>query len=335
MFRDECELEVRGGRGGNGAVSFRREKFAPFGGPDGGKGGDGGSVVLRASSAVNSLLRVGRRPIYEAEDGRPGGPRNQSGAKGADRFVDVPVGTQIYDAQRGQCLRDLLRDGEFCVVASGGRGGRGNKSFASAVQQAPRRAEPGAEGESRRVRLELKLIAEAGLIGLPNAGKSTFLAAVSQARPKVADYPFTTLAPEVGIAAVGDSQTLVVADLPGLIEGAARGAGLGLRFLRHVERCAVLLHLIDVSAEAGMEPIEALHVVEHELLEYSPELAGRPRILVATKCEDEPAAARARELEQASGRPVYPISTVIGTGVKELLAETLARVRAGAPRPAP
>ena len=332
MFRDECELEVHGGRGGAGAVSFRREKFAPFGGPDGGNGGDGGSVVLRASSSVNSLLRVGRRPIYEAEDGRPGGPRNRSGSEGADCCVNVPIGTQIFDAQRGHLLRDLVHDEESCVVAAGGRGGRGNKSFASAVQQAPRRFEPGGDGEKRRVRLELKLIAEVGIIGLPNAGKSTFLAAISQARPKIADYPFTTLVPEVGIAAVGDSETLVVADLPGLIEGAAHGAGLGHRFLKHVERCAVLLHLIDVSGEATLEPLEALRVVEHELGQYSPELATRPRLVVASKCEDDSASQRARELEQASGQEVHPLSTWTGSGVKEVLSAALARVRAAGTR---
>ncbi|NOT32126.1 MAG: Obg family GTPase CgtA, partial [Planctomycetes bacterium] len=242
-------------------------------------------------------------------------------------LVSVPIGTQIFDAQRGQLLRDLVRDGESCVVAAGGRGGRGNKSFASAVQQAPRRFEPGASGELRRVRLELKLIAEVGLVGLPNAGKSTFLAKVSQATPKIADYPFTTLSPQVGIAAVGENETLVVADLPGLIEGASEGAGLGHRFLKHVERCAILLHLVDVSEGALLAPLEALRVIEHELEGYSPELAARPRIVVATKCEDETSLARASELERASGRPVRPISTVLGAGVKELLSEALSLVR--------
>jgi GTP-binding protein len=332
VFRDECELEARGGRGGDGAVSFRREKFAPFGGPDGGNGGDGGSVVLVAAEGVNSLLRVGRRPLYEADSGAAGGPRNRSGARGRDRVVEVPVGTQIFDAERGHLLRDLVRAGERCVVAAGGRGGRGNKSFASAVQQAPRRAETGAEGELRRVRLELKLIAEVGLIGLPNAGKSTFLASISQATPKIADYPFTTLAPEVGIATVGDSETLVVADLPGLIEGAAEGAGLGHRFLKHVERCAVLLHLVDVSEEANVAPIEALRVVEGELAGYSVELAARPRLLVATKCEDAASAARADELERLAGQPVHRVSAVGGLGMRELLGAAHRLARAGAPR---
>ena len=330
MFRDECELEVQGGRGGDGAVSFRREKFAPFGGPDGGNGGDGGDVVLRADTGLNSLLRVGRRPMYEARNGAPGGPRNRSGAKGADTLVLVPVGTQIFDAERGQLLRDLAREGDSCVVAAGGRGGRGNKSFATAVLQAPRQCEPGADGESRRIRLELKLIAEVGLVGLPNAGKSTFLASVTQATPKIADYPFTTLSPQVGIAAVGEGETLVLADLPGLIEGAAEGAGLGHRFLRHVERCAVLLHLVDVSEEATVPPEEALAVVDRELLDYSEELASRPRLVVATKCEDEAAEERARALERASGRPVRRISTLGNLGVRELLADSLALVRSRA-----
>jgi len=335
MFRDECEIEVEGGKGGAGMISFRREKFVPFGGPDGGDGGDGGSVVLEASPSVNSLLRIGRRPMYSAGDGRPGGPRNRSGAKGADQRLQVPVGTQIFDALRGHLLRDLVAAGNTCEVAAGGRGGRGNQNFASAVQQAPRRAEPGEPGEARRLRLELKLLAEVGLVGLPNAGKSTFLATVSQATPKIADYPFTTLSPQVGIAAVGDDETLVVADLPGLIEGAAEGAGLGHRFLKHVERCSVLLHLIDVSSDALEPPEEALRVVEQELERYSPELARRPRLLVATKCEDEATEARAAELERAAGRAVRRISAVAGTGVRALLAEALALVRPTRPVPGP
>jgi len=331
MFRDECEIEVRGGRGGDGLVSFRREKHVPRGGPDGGNGGDGGSVVLVARSEVNSLLKVGRRPLYRGSDGAPGGPRDRSGANGVDQEVQVPVGTQIYDAARGHLLRDLLRAGDTCVVAAGGRGGRGNASFASAIQQTPRRADPGEDGEERRLRLELKLIAQVGLVGLPNAGKSTFLASVSRATPRIADYPFTTLSPQVGIATVGEDATLVLADLPGLIEGAADGAGLGFRFLRHVERCSVLLHLVDVSEEASTAPAEALQVVEHELGDYSPELAARPRLLVATKCEDPAAEERALELERVAGRPVQRISAATGRGVKELLALALERVRAAEP----
>ncbi len=337
MFRDECELEVQGGRGGDGLVSFRREKFVPRGGPDGGNGGDGGGVVLEACGRVNSLLRVGRRPIHRAQDGRPGGPGDKSGARGEDCRVEVPIGTQVFDAARGHLLRDLVEEGERVVVAAGGRGGRGNASFASSVQQAPRRAERGQPGEIRRIRLELKLMAEVGLVGLPNAGKSTLLAAISQATPRIADDPFTTLGPQVGIASVGETETLVVADLPGLIEGAAQGAGLGHRFLKHVERCAVLLHLIDVSELAAEPPEAALRIVERELEGYSGELARRPRILVATKCEDEEARERARRLERACARPVRAISAVTGEGVKELLGEAfrLARSRLGSGTPSP
>ena len=327
-FRDECELEVQAGKGGDGLVSFRHEKFAPRGGPNGGNGGDGGSVVLRASSSVTSLLRVGRKPRYRARDGSPGGPNDRSGARGEDCLVDVPVGTQIYDAGRGHLLRDLLHEGDRVAIAAGGRGGRGNASFATSVVQAPRRAEKGQEGESRRIRLELKLIAEVGLVGLPNAGKSTLLAAISKATPKIADYPFTTLVPQVGIAPVGELETLVVADLPGLIEGAAAGAGLGHRFLRHVERCSLLVHLIDASDLATTPPDEALAIVERELEEYSPDLARAPRILVATKCEDESARARAEALARTCGREVRAISAVTGEGVKALLQEALGRVRA-------
>jgi GTP-binding protein len=328
MFRDECEIDVRAGKGGDGLISFRREKYVPKGGPDGGDGGDGGDVVLVASESLRSLLSIGRRPLYQARDGAPGGPANCSGARGADMTVEVPVGTQVIDARRGNLLRDLVNAGDRLVVARGGAGGRGNAAFATAVRQAPRIAEPGKPGEERRVRLELKLIAEVGLLGLPNAGKSTFLAAVSRARPKIAAYPFTTLVPEVGVAPIGEHETLVIADLPGLIEGASEGAGLGHRFLKHVERCLLLLHLVDVSAGADVEPARALQVLEGELARYSPELARRPRLLVATKCEDEASRERARELERAAGRKVHAISSATGAGLRELLGEARRLLRA-------
>ena len=327
MFRDECELEVAAGKGGDGLVSFRREKFVPKGGPDGGDGGDGGSIVLVATPGVTSLLAIGRKPRYAAQSGRPGGPWNRNGARGKDTVLEVPVGTQVFDKHRGHLLRDLASPGDELVLAQGGRGGRGNTAFATAVKQTPRQAERGRPGEERDVRLELKLFAEVGLLGLPNAGKSTFLSAISKARPKVADYPFTTIAPKVGIAAVGDYDTLVVADLPGLIEGAASGAGLGHRFLKHVERCRVLLHLIDVSDGAETEPQRAHDVLASELAQYSQELAQRPRLVVATKVEDEAAAERARDLEAAIGRKVLPISSVLGEGVPALLEAARALVR--------
>ncbi|MEM7307728.1 MAG: GTPase ObgE [Planctomycetota bacterium] len=327
MFRDECEIEVFAGKGGDGAISFHREKYVPKGGPDGGDGGKGGDVVLVATSRINSLLALGRRPRYAAKNGQPGGPRNRFGHGGADLVVEVPIGTQVFDAERGHLLSDLDVDERRLILAAGGRGGRGNASFKSSVRQTPRRFEHGRPGESRRVRLELKLFAEVGLVGLPNAGKSTFLSVVSRARPKIADYPFTTLVPQVGIAEVGDYDTLVFADLPGLIEGAADGAGLGHRFLKHVERCRVLLHLVDVSAEANTDPTEALAVLERELERYSPELYQRPRLLAATKVEDEAAEQRAAELEQAAGRKLFRLSSLLGEGLAPLLEQLRRTVR--------
>ncbi len=331
LLRDECEIRVHGGKGGDGLVSFWREKFVAKGGPDGGDGGDGGSVVLLATARVNSLLTLGRSPRYEARSGQPGGVNNRAGPSGEDVELEVPLGTQVFDAARGNLLRDLVEEGQRLVVAAGGRGGRGNPHFATAVRQTPRRAEPGRLGETRRLRLELKLFAEVGLVGLPNAGKSTFLASISRATPKIADYPFTTLEPQVGIAAVGDYDTLVVADLPGLIEGAAEGHGLGYRFLKHVERCRVLLHLVDVSAEALDEPAASVRVIVRELAQYSSELAVRPRLVVATKVESEADEGRARELEAALGEPVHSISAHTGRGVRALLDRTTALVRMPAP----
>jgi GTP-binding protein len=327
MFRDECEIEVLGGRGGDGLCSFRREKKEPKGGPDGGDGGRGGDVVLRATRHVNSLLTIGRSPRYAAQKGQPGGTANCTGRSGEDLVIEVPIGTEVRDVVRGHLLRDLVAEGDEVVIARGGRGGRGNSRFATAVNQAPRRSDPGEPGEERRVRLELKLVAEVGLVGLPNAGKSTFLSSISRATPKVADYPFTTLSPEVGIAPVGDYDTLVVADLPGLIEGAAEGHGLGSRFLRHVERCRVLLHLVDVAEGASLEPLEAVKVIEGELARYSPELARRPRLLVATKVESAEAEARAADLERRLGRPLVRISSHSGAGVPALLAAARELVR--------
>ena len=320
MFRDEVTVEVAAGKGGDGLVSFRREKFVPRGGPDGGDGGRGGAVVLVANAQVNNLLELGRRKRYAASNGGPGGPSNQAGADGGDLVLEVPVGTQVFDARHGNLLRDLARDGERLVLAQGGAGGKGNKHFANAVRQAPRIATPGQPGEALEVRLELKLFAEVGLLGLPNAGKSTFLSRVTAATPKIAAYPFTTLAPQVGIARVGEHGSLVIADLPGLIEGASEGHGLGHRFLKHVERCKVLLHLVDVSDSADVAPLEAWRVIARELAASSPLLAGRPRLLVATKVEDDAAEARAAELERAHGAPLLRMSAVTGRGVQEVLA---------------
>jgi GTP-binding protein len=326
MFRDEAEIEVIAGRGGDGAVSFRREKFAPYGGPDGGDGGSGGSVVLVASSNLNSLLSVGRRFSYKAESGRPGTGAKKSGRSGEDLEIEVPIGTQIFDRERGNLLRDLAKEGDRVVAARGGGGGKGNVRFASSVRQAPRIATPGESGERRTLRLELKLFAEVGLVGLPNAGKSTLLASVTAATPKIADYPFTTLAPEVGIARVSDTDTLVLADLPGLIEGASEGHGLGHRFLKHVERCRVILQLVDVSEDATTEPVEAWRVVDRELARFSDDLAGRPRLLAASKCETPAAEERAADLEREAGERVWRISSARREGLEALLGEAFRRV---------
>ncbi len=327
MFRDEIEIEVRAGRGGDGLISFRRERGVPFGGPDGGDGGKGGSVILRASSQENSLLKLGRKKRYVAKNGEPGGGANKFGKDGEDLVLEVPIGTQVLDAAHGNMLRDLAAEGDALIVAQGGRGGLGNVHFANSVRQAPRIATPGGDGESLRVRLELKLFAEVGVVGLPNAGKSTFLSKVTKATPKIADYPFTTLVPQVGIAAVGDYATLVIADLPGLIEGASEGAGLGHRFLKHVERCKVLLQLVDVSPDATLEPAEAFRVVDAELEKSSPELYAKPRLVAASKCEGEEAEARAEELADSLGRPVLKLSAVQGRGLDEVLRAAHVLVR--------
>ena len=332
MFRDEAEIEVIAGDGGDGRVSMRREKFVPFGGPDGGDGGDGGSVILRADANLNSLLPIGRRFRYAAEGGEGGLGSNKAGRSAQDLVLSLPVGTQIFDRERGNLLRDLKKDGAQVVIAQGGSGGLGNARFASATRQTPRHATKGRPGERRRLRLELKLFAEVGLVGLPNAGKSTLLATVTAATPKIADYPFTTLTPQVGIAQVSQAETLVIADLPGLIEGASEGIGLGHRFLKHVERCQAILQLVDVSESAEMAPAEAFRVIDAEVRAFSELLAKKERVVAASKCESEDDEARAAELERALGQKVFRLSALRRTGLLEVLRECHTRVHAAAVR---
>lgn len=331
IFIDEAELLVRGGRGGNGCVAFRREKFVPRGGPSGGDGGDGGSVVLVANEGLNTLYHLKHRSLCKAERGAHGEGSNKTGRSGADLEIPVPPGTQAWDVEEEVLLGELLDGAARLEVAGGGRGGRGNARFKTATRRAPRRADPGQPGEERRLRLELRLLADVGLVGLPNAGKSTFIRSISAARPRVADYPFTTLVPELGVVAERpDLEPFVVADLPGLIRGAAAGAGLGHRFLRHVERCRVLAHLVDTAAIEG-GAAEALATTEGELAAFDPALLERDRLVVGTKLDAARDDLRA-ELRSAAaerGLDYFEVSSVTGAGVAELLAELRARVMRG------
>ncbi|HVT61647.1 MAG TPA: GTPase ObgE [Thermoanaerobaculia bacterium] len=334
IFLDEATIKVRGGRGGNGCVAFRREKYVPRGGPSGGDGGHGGAVWLVGEIGRNTLYHLQFASSYPAERGRHGEGSNRTGRSGADLEVPVPLGTEVYDQDSGERLGELLGDRERLRVAAGGRGGRGNSHFATATHQAPRHAEPGGEGEERRLRLTLKLLADVGVIGLPNAGKSTLISVVSAARPKIADYPFTTLVPQLGVVAEGPlSQPFVIADLPGLIAGAAQGAGLGFQFLRHVERCRVLVHLVDLSAPApGSGGAADLATVERELSSFNPELLLRTRLIVGSKL-DAALPERRRELARAAaerGLPYLEISSATGAGIAPLVGG-LSRSLAAAP----
>jgi GTP-binding protein len=331
MFVDEIEIKVRGGDGGPGCLSFRREKYVPRGGPDGGDGGDGGSVSLVATSSQSTLAALQGVAEFAAEQGGAGSAANCTGREGGDKRLEVPVGTMVFDAERGNLLADLAVVGDSVVVARGGRRGRGNKSFATATNRTPRQVEPGIQGERRTLRLVLKLIADAGLCGLPNAGKSTLLSVVSRARPRIANYPFTTLSPCLGIVAWGERPSFVMADIPGLIEGASAGKGLGHQFLRHVERTRLLVHLVDCSEAAAMAPAPAYHTVRAELVAYSPELAGRLELVVATKVESAAARELAAELEAAVGRPVIAISAATHEGLDRLIDAILAELAQAQP----
>ncbi len=326
MFRDEARIRVRAGGGGDGKISFRREKFVPKGGPDGGDGGAGGDVYLAATDQVNTLFDVALRPVYRATRGGDGAPRQRAGADGPDLEIPVPVGTIVRDAVRGHVLKDLLSSGERLRVARGGKGGRGNARFASATRQVPRIREEGRPGEERDLLLELRLVADVGLVGLPNAGKSTFLSRISAARPRVAAYPFTTLEPVLGVVALPGWRRMVVADLPGLIEGAHEGAGLGHKFLRHAGRTRVLLHLVATASAGGAKPAEAWRTVRTELERFDGELAARPEIVVLTKCDVPGWEESMAELRAAAGTDVYPVSAVAGTGLRDVLGAAARRL---------
>jgi GTP-binding protein len=326
MFVDEVDIHVTAGDGGRGCLSFRREKFVPKGGPDGGDGGDGGSVYIAATRSKNTLVDFRFHPEFEAERGRHGQGANKTGRTGHDVTIEVPVGTLIYtrgvEGEPPTLVADLAAEGDSLKIAQGGQGGRGNARFMSSTNRAPRRTDPGMPGEERFLTLQLKLLADVGLIGFPNAGKSTLVARISAARPKIADYPFTTLTPNLGVVRLHEADSFVVADVPGLIEGAHEGHGLGHRFLRHVERTRVLLHLVDVSNFSGREPVDDFDTILEELRRFDRALAAKPQIVVATKIDalEDPARLAALERHAAArGLPVHAISAVTGQGVPELL----------------
>jgi GTP-binding protein len=346
VFVDEAKIFVKGGNGGNGCVAFRREKYVPRGGPSGGDGGHGGSVILEANPNDNTLLRYRYNREFKADRGRHGEGSNCTGHSGADMILQVPVGTVVYDEDSGETLADLSESGQRVLAAHGGRGGRGNQNFAKPWHQAPREHEDGFPGQERHLRLELKLLADAGLVGFPNAGKSTLISVISAARPKIANYPFTTLEPNLGVVnADGGSgsqgrelgRTFVVADLPGLIEGAHEGAGLGIRFLRHVERTRLLVHLIDTSDATDENPIHAYNVIAGELVAFSEALAKKPTIVVASKLDATTDRTRLEELRDFCAKQnieFHAISAATGEGVRELvrsIADALDRI----PRPIP
>ena len=332
MFIDEAKIRVKAGDGGNGCMAFRREKFVPRGGPSGGDGGKGGDVIMEASERHNTLVHFRFNPEYKAERGRHGEGSNKTGREGEDVILKVPVGTVVYDADSGEKVHDFSHADERIIIARGGRGGRGNAQFATSTHQAPRECEPGRPGEERTFRLELKLLADVGLVGYPNVGKSTLISRISAARPKIADYPFTTLQPNLGVVVVGEApeeKSFVVADIPGLIEGAHQGAGLGTQFLRHIERTRLLVHLVDVSDASGRpDPVKDVEVIMGELESFGAGLEKKPTIMAASKID----IANKRKLSKLkryctkTGLELFPISAVTGEGVDKLKYAMTARL---------
>jgi GTP-binding protein len=331
-FVDEATIKVQAGNGGRGMVSFRREKFIPFGGPDGGDGGDGGNIVLVARQGLNTLADFRYQRTFKAVNGEPGGSADCTGRGGGDLEIAVPIGTVVYDVDTEETLGDLAADGARLLVAKGGKGGLGNQRFKSSTNRTPRKATPGYPGEKRELRLELKLLADVGLLGLPNAGKSTLISVVSAARPKIADYPFTTLHPNLGVVYVGTHQSFVMADIPGVIEGAAEGAGLGLRFLKHLQRTRLLLHLVDIAPpDPAADPVVDARSIAAELKKFSPELAQRERWLVLNKIDLMAPADAEKRCKEIVRRlrwkgPAYRISGATRQGTQELCRDVMRRL---------
>jgi GTP-binding protein len=327
MFVDRVKIELHAGRGGDGCSSMRREKYVARGGPDGGDGGHGASLILEARLGVNSLASFANRKFYRAPKGQPGQGSMRYGRKGNDQTLYVPPGTTVIDAEHGYVIKDMKHHGDSFVIARGGKGGKGNAHMKSSTNQAPREFTPGEEGESRTVILELKSIADVGLVGKPNAGKSTLLARITSARPEIADYPFTTKHPNLGIVELDESRSFVLADIPGLIEGASEGLGLGHEFLRHIERAGLLVHLIEPEPTDETDPIENYRAIRAELEQYDAALAERDEILAVSKCEIPSSVEVADRLREASGRPVFVISAATGQGLAELTEEIMSRVQ--------
>ena len=321
-FVDQVQILVKAGHGGNGACSFRREKFVPRGGPDGGDGGDGGSVIVEATTRLSTLLDLRYQKHYEAENGEVGGGSNCHGRRGADVRIPVPVGTIVVDEHAQELLADLTMNGQSCVIARGGKGGRGNTQFATSTNRVPTQFEPGTPGEERLLRLDLKLLADVGLVGFPNAGKSTLIAAVSAARPKIADYPFTTLTPNLGVVRSTDGHSFVIADIPGLIEGAHEGKGLGFQFLRHIERTSLLLYLVDISEWATEDPVQSFLTLRREVETYDRTLKKRPFAIAATKLDIQGDGRRLEDLRAFCKKRrirLFPISAATRDGLDELI----------------
>lgn len=318
MFVDEVEIHVASGRGGDGCVSFRREKYVPRGGPDGGDGGNGGSVIFVSRQGVNSLTALAHRKHWKAPNGQPGRGAQCHGASAADLVIPVPPGTVVIDAQKGFVIKDLAADGDQLTVARGGRGGKGNTRFKSSTNRGPRESTPGGEGERRRLRLELKIIADVGLIGKPNAGKSTLLSRLSRARPQIAPYPFTTKFPNLGQVQIDFDRSFIMADIPGLIEGAHAGAGLGHEFLRHIQRAGILVHLVEPEPLDGTDPLENYRTIRGELEKYDEKLGARPEIVAVTKADLPAAETVSKQLADELGRQIILMSAVTGQGLNQL-----------------